>query len=37
MIEEIKPLFHDENTVARIKSRLPQLFNIAELESQQSW
>jgi len=36
MIEEIKPLFDDEKTVARIQSRLPELFNIAELESQRA-
>ena len=36
MIEEIKPLFEDEKTVERIKSRLPELFNIAELESQRA-
>lgn len=36
MIDEIKALFEDENIVARIKSRLPELFNIAELESQRA-
>jgi Restriction endonuclease ThaI len=33
MIEEIKKLFTDEILIAKIQKRLPELFQIAELES----
>ena len=33
MIEEIKALFADKTLVAKIQKRLPELFQIAELES----
>lgn len=36
MIEQIKSLFEDDGIIKRIKSRLPELFYLAELESQRA-
>ena len=36
MVEQIAELFEDKNTVQRIKKKLPQLFLLAELESQRA-